>query len=56
MYAFNIIFSALGIPSPFTPAQDYPARQVDIFMALAIMASYKAASTTRVAKCAAEDA
>ena len=54
--AFNIIFSSLGLPSPFTTAQSYPARQVDIFMALATMASYKAASTVRVAKSAAEDA
>ena len=31
-------------------------RQVNVFMALATMASYKAASTVRVAKSAAEDA
>ena len=33
----------------------FPPSQVDIFMALAKMASYKAASTCRVAKCAADD-
>ena len=32
------------------------AREIDVFMALATMASYKAASTVRGAKCAAEDA
>ena len=34
----------------------YPKEQVDVFMGLATMASYKAAATCRVAKCAAEDA
>lgn len=33
-----------------------PSEQINIFMGLATMASYKAASTCRVAKCAAEDA
>ena len=46
----------LSIPSPFRRNRVYPPRQVDIFMALAFMASHKAASTCRVAKCAAEDA
>ena len=54
--SFNIIFSSLGISSPFTRKRTYAAREVNIFMALATMASYKAASTVRVAKCAAEDA
>ena len=54
--SFNVIFSLLSIKSPFTRAREYPARQVNIFMALATMASYKAASTVRVAKSAAEDA
>ena len=53
--AFNTIFSSLGIRSPFARSRSFPPRQVDIFMALATMASYKAASTVRVAKCAAED-
>ena len=54
--AFNIIFSSLGIRSPFARSRSFPPRQVDMFLALATMASYKAASTVRVAKCAAEDA
>ena len=54
--AFNMIFEILALPSPFNEEKVYPPRQVDIFMALALMASYKAASTCRVAKCAAEDA
>ena len=53
--SFNIIFASLGIPSPLTLSRRFPPRQVHIFMALSIMASYKAASTVRVAKCAAED-
>ena len=51
-----MIFDILEIPSPFREKRVYPPRQVDIFMALATMASYKAASTCRGAKCAAEDA
>ena len=54
--SFNIIFTLLDIKSPFIKARDYPSAQIDVFMALATMASYKAASTVRVAKCAAEDA
>ena len=54
--SFNTIFTLLSIESPFTRAREYPARQVNVFMALATMASYKAASTVRVAKSAAEDA
>ena len=54
--AFNMIFDLLAIPSPFEESRVYPPRQVNIFMALATMASYKAASTCRGAKCAAEDA
>ena len=54
--AFNRIFSLLALSSPFGKEKVYPPRQVDIFMALATMASHKAASTCRVAKCAAEDA
>ena len=53
---FNTIFALLNIPSPFRRRAYYPPGQVDILMALATMASYKAASTCRVAKCAAEDA
>ena len=55
MNAFNTIFKLLAIPSPFHKETRYPQRQVDIFMALATMASYKAASTCRGAKCSAED-
>ena len=51
-----MIFDILLIPSPFRKKRVYPPRQVNIFMALATMASYKAASTCRVAKSAAEDA
>lgn len=54
--AFNTIFAVLSIPSPFRDLGRYPRKQVDIFLALAFMASYKAANTCRVAKCAAEDA
>ena len=54
--SFNTIFALLNIPSPFKKKECYPQRQVDIFMALATMASYKAAATCRVAKSAAEDA
>ena len=54
--SFNTIFALLKIPSPFRNQKQYPQTQVDIFMALATMASYKAASTCRGAKCAAEDA
>ena len=55
MNSFNVIYALLGIKSPFSEAKNYPAAQVDVFMALATMASYKAASTVRVAKSAAED-
>ena len=44
------------VRSPFFEARDYPSAQVNIFMALATMVSYKAATTVRVAKFAAEDA
>ena len=54
--SFNTIFALLQLPSPFRRKKTYPNSQVDIFMALATMASNKAASTCRVAKCAAEDA
>ena len=54
--SFNTIFAFLDIPSPFMKKECYPQEQVNIFMALATMASYKAAATCRVAKCAAEDA
>lgn len=53
--SFEVIYALLNIKSPFVKAQEYPTAQVDIFMALATMASYKAASTVRVAKSAAED-
>ena len=53
--AFNTIFDFLHIASPFLRSMTFPPAQVDIFMALATMASYKAASTCRVAKSAAED-
>ena len=54
--SFHTIFALLNIPSPFRTKKEYPRTEVDIFMALATMASYKAASTCRGAKCAAEDA
>ena len=54
--SFNTIFALLNLPSPFRIRVSYPQSQVDIFMALATMASYKSESTCRVAKCAAEDA
>ena len=54
--AFNTIYALLHIKLPFDRSRTYPATQVDVFMALATMASYKAASTCRVAKSAAEDA
>ena len=54
--AFNTIYEILDITSPFRRLKTYPSTQVDVFMALATMASYKAASTCRVAKSAAEDA
>ena len=54
--SFNTIFALLELPSPFKERVSYPPGQVDIFMALAVMASYKAVSTCRVAKSAAEDA
>ena len=38
----------LGIRSPFINARDYPCTEMDVFMALPTMASYKAASTVRV--------
>ena len=53
--SFNTIFAFLHIPSPFLKTKVIPRAQVDIFMALATMASHKAASTCRVAKSAAED-
>lgn len=54
--SFHTIFALLNIPTPFVAKKEYPRAQVDIFMALATMASYKAATTCRGAKCAAEDA
>ena len=54
--SFYNIFTLLGINSPFTRKKSYPPAQIDILMALAFMASYKATDTCRVAKCAAEDA
>ena len=54
--AFNTIFAWLNIPTPFRREKAFPKAQVDIFLALAVMASHKAPSTCRVAKCAAEDA
>ena len=54
--AFNTIFDFLHIASHFLRSMTFPPAQVDIFMALATMASYKAASTCRVAKSAVEDA
>ena len=54
--AFNTIYAIMGIETPFKKQRAYPERQVNIFMALATMASYKAATTCRVAKSAAEDA
>ena len=43
--SFNIIYALLNIRSPFVKAREYPVAQVNVFMALATMASYKAAST-----------
>ena len=54
--SFNTIFALLRIPTPFRQVKTFPRAQVDVFMALATMASYKAASTCRGAKSAAEDA
>ena len=54
--AFNTIFALRNIPTPFRRKKTLPKAQVDIFLALAVMASHKAPSTCRVAKCAAEDA
>ena len=54
--SFNTIFALLNIPSPFRKMKAYPREQVDVFMGLGTMASYKATSTCRVARCAAEDA
>ena len=54
--SFHTIFAFLRIPTPFRTRKKYPLAQIDIFMALATMASYEAASTCRGAKCAAEDA
>lgn len=54
--SFNTIFAFLHMQSPFRKTKSYPKSQVDIFMALSFMASYKAAPTCRVAKSAAEDA
>ena len=54
--SFNTIFGLLKIDTPFKQNARYPPIQVDIFMALDFMASYKAASSCRGAKCAAEDA
>ena len=53
--SFNTIFALLDIKSPFKTMRAYPRKQVDVFLALATMASYKAAPTCRVAKSAAED-
>ena len=53
--AFNAIYANIGIDSPFKNEKPYPEKQVNIFIALAVMASYKAANTCRVAKSAAED-
>ena len=53
--SFEIIYAPLNIRWPFVKAREYPAAQVNVFMALATMASYEAASTVRVAKSAAED-
>ena len=55
--SFATIFGLLNIPNPFQRTwRSHPAAQIDVFMALATMASYKAASTCRGAKSAAEDA
>ena len=56
VYSFNAIFAFLAVPSPFRRQRNYPQIQVDIFMALAIMASHKAASSCRGDKSFAEDA
>ena len=54
--SFNTILALLSLPSPFKKRVSYPQGQVDIFLALATMASYKSGSACRVAKSAAEDA
>ena len=49
-------FAQLKIPSPIKrSSKRYPKKQVDIFMAVALIASHKAASICRGAKSAAED-
>ena len=52
---FRHYIRVLNIQSPLSGERVYPSTQIDIFMNLAI-ASYKATSTIRCAKCAAEDA
>ena len=42
--AFNMIFVLFTIPTPFRRGKAYPGAKVDIFMALATMASYKVPS------------
>ena len=54
--AFSTIWALLGISSPFERSRTYPPSQVDVFMALGTIASYKAAAICRVAKNAAGDA
>ena len=38
-----MIFALLDIPSPFRTKRYYPSEKLDVFMALAVMALYKAA-------------
>ena len=54
--SFNTIFALLHIPTSFRQIKKISKAQVDVLMALATMASHKAASTCRGAKSAAEDA
>ena len=55
--AFNRIYAIMGIDTPFRRQKAYLIEQdVKIFLALATIASYKAAVTCRMGKSAAEDA
>lgn len=54
--SLNTIFGLLAIGTTFKRHPHHPPTQVDIFMGVAFMASHRAASSCRGAKCAAEDA
>ena len=50
-----MIFAILKIASPFGRTAEYPRKQVDIFMALALMESHMAAPRLSGTKSAEED-